>query len=74
MGFVLYVMGGIIKKCGIGKKLTAPKAWIGTVVLCLTAWLWRLYGPEFGFRGVWVGQDIWTPICRPWCWGLRYSM
>ena len=63
--FVLYVMGGIIKKCGIGKKLTAPKAWIGTAVLCLMAWLWRIYGPEFSFRGVWVGQDIWISYLSP---------
>lgn len=62
---ILYVMGGIVRKCGIGRNLTAAQAGIGTAVLCLMAWFWRMYGPEFSIRGVWVGKDIWISYLSP---------
>lgn len=62
---ILYLMGAAIKKCDIGRELTAAQAWIGTAVLCLMAWFWRMYGPEFSIRGVWVGKDIWISYLSP---------
>ena len=62
---VLYLMGAIIRKCGIGKRVTAWQAWIGTAVLCLLAWLWRMYGPEFSIRGVFVGKNLWISYLSP---------
>ena len=62
---ILYLLGAIMKKCGIGKELTAAQAWIGTAVLCLMAWFWRMYGPEFTVRGIWVGKDIWISYLSP---------
>ena len=44
---ILYLLGAIIKKCGIGSKLTAPAAAGGIVLSCLLCWLWKLGGVTF---------------------------
>lgn len=62
---ILYLLGAIIKKCNIGKELTASQAWIGTALLCFMAWFWKMYVPEFTVRGIWVGKDVWISYLSP---------
>lgn len=44
---ILYVLGGIIKKCNIGKSLKAYQGAVLILVLNLAGLIWKLYGTHF---------------------------
>ena len=54
---VLYVLGSVLKKCEIGKKINFLKALIGIVLLILFTWIWKLYGIEYSFLGFRITKD-----------------
>lgn len=41
---LLYVMGGAMRKCGIGKNLRPAAALGGIVILSLLTWAWKVFG------------------------------
>lgn len=62
---LLYIMGGIIRKCEIGKAL---KTWMivsGIAALTVAAALWRLYAPEISFAGIGFGQEMLIRLFSP---------
>ena len=62
---LLYVLGGIIRKCGLGEKWRASYAWIGIAVCGFLAWFFRLYGPEFSVFKTYVGRYAWICYLSP---------
>ncbi len=62
---ILYVMGAIIKKCGIGSNAKPLPLLLGIVLMTLISWLWKLYGPEFTFLNVTVTRDLFVSYTSP---------
>ena len=62
---LLYIMGAIVKKCGIGSKLSIGRAVVGMVLLCLLAWLWKMGGLQFSVGGVAVSRDMLVSYVSP---------
>ncbi len=62
---LLYIMGGILKKCSVGQKLKPWSAFLGIAVLNGVTWLWRLYGMQFGAFGVECGRETLASLTSP---------
>lgn len=62
---LLYIMGGIMKKCEIGKRIKPWMAFAGIAVLACVAGLWRAYGPEIGAFGVGIGPKKLVTLVSP---------
>ena len=43
---ILYLLGGIVKKCEIGKRLKVWQAFLGIIALFLFTWYWAFHGTE----------------------------
>lgn len=62
---ILYLMGAIIRKCGIGRGLSFARAMIVCGVLCLAAWLWKMFGLEFIVLKVGVTKGLLISYISP---------
>ncbi len=62
---LLYLMGGILKKCEIGKKIKPWTAFLGIAILTCITWLWKLYGLEFSVFGIEINRGILMPYTSP---------
>lgn len=51
---LIYLMGAIIRKCNIGKDLSFGQTMIGSALLCLAAWMWKMFGTDFNVWGIGV--------------------
>ena len=49
---VLYLMGAILRKCEIGRRITPARALPGALLCLLPAWLWMILGREFLFLNI----------------------
>ena len=54
----LYLLGAIMRKCGIGQKIPAAAAFGGIVVCCLISWQWKLNGEPFTIFDIKVGKGL----------------
>ena len=55
---LLFIMGGIIKKCDIGKNIKIWKIIGGIVLLTLITFLFKIYGFEFSiFNNIYINND-----------------
>lgn len=41
---ILYLLGAILKKCGIGRGVRPITAFAGIFILCVAGWAWKIYG------------------------------
>lgn len=55
---LLYLMGGVLKKCAIGKTMRPWMIAAGIVVLTGAAWLWKLYGLQISVFGVETDREM----------------
>ncbi len=55
---VVYLLGGLVKKCHIGEKLKGWQAFLGIVLLTFIGWLWKAAGPRFTLFDVQVTKDL----------------
>lgn len=62
---LLYVMGGILKKCEIGRKLRPWAAFAGFAVLTGITCLWKLYGLQVDLFGVTIDRDVLSTFTSP---------
>ncbi len=62
---LLYIMGGILKKCEIGRALRPWMIAAGIAVLTGTAWIWKLYGPEVSLLGIGTKREMLVGYTSP---------
>ncbi len=62
---LLYIMGGILKKCEVGKKIKPWMAFAGIAVLTVVVWLWTLFGLELSVFGVEIKRNMLYPYTSP---------
>lgn len=55
---MLYLLGAIMKKCGIGRRLPVWAAFAGIGVCTLLSWLWKIRGPEFTIFEIEIGRGL----------------
>lgn len=62
---ILYIMGAIIRKCGIGKRLKSWVYFLGIVLVTTMGLLWKLYGAEFEIFSFKVDRNTFISYVSP---------
>ncbi|MGF0101185.1 acyltransferase family protein [Bariatricus sp. SGI.019] len=62
---ILYLIGAILKKCEIGKKVSTLGAFGGIVFLIFVTWIWKIYGIELNFMSIHINQDSFISYTSP---------
>ena len=62
---LLYITGGILKKCAIGRRIRSWMIAAGIVALTAVSCLWKLYGPQFNIFGLDVNREMLTQYTSP---------
>ena len=62
---ILFIIGAIIKKCGIGKSWRTPYLIIGIILLNAVTWLWKIYGVETSFLSAHFDGDLLVSYYSP---------
>ena len=62
---LLYIMGGILKKCEIGKKLRTWIIFAWIAALLIVTWLWSMFGFEISVVGVGIGRKTLLSYTSP---------
>lgn len=55
---VVYLLGGLVKKCHIGERLKGWQAFLGIFLLSLITWLWKIFGLKFSLFDAQVTKDL----------------
>lgn len=55
---VLYLMGAIVRKCGMGSRITPLKGLLGTLLCILPAYAWKTFGRTFLFLNIWLSPEF----------------
>ena len=62
---ILYIMGGIINKCNIGKRLKVYQGAVLIMLINIAGLLWKLYGTDFSFFGFKINRDTFILYTSP---------
>lgn len=62
---ILYLIGAIMKKCNIGKKIRPLKAFILIVLLMLFTWIWKLKGLTWQGTTFTITPDLFVSYVSP---------
>lgn len=62
---VLYLIGGIIKKCNIGKNIKPVEAFFGIIVLAIISWGWKMHGAEVEILSAAINKNLFISYTSP---------
>lgn len=62
---ILYLMGAIVKKCGIGRRARPLFLILGIFLLCLISWAWKVYGVDFYLFKIKVAKGFLVSYTSP---------
>ncbi len=62
---ILYTLGGIMRKCDIGKKMKTLWGFAVIIILNVAGLLWKLYGTEASVFGFKINQDTFILYTSP---------
>lgn len=62
---IVYVLGAIIRKCNIGKKIKTHQAVTLIIIIDVVGLLWKFYGKEFSVVGYQINRDTFIEYTSP---------
>jgi len=67
---LLYILGAILKKTQIGKKIIKTKLVVAIIILSIVTYLYKMYGLEISKFGIIITRDIFVSYTSPTVLGM----